>query len=262
MPSKLVARADFVSLLLLLALRPLAAEEQKLFAISRTDSPPVIDGVLDDTVWRDAVVIDNFYQNTPRYHEPVTEQTLVRLAYDDHYLYISAELRDRDPAGIKATQLIQGGGTDSDDRFFVSIDTFNSKRNDYFFQVNANGIRSEALRENNTRFIDDWTAIWHAASQINDGGWNTEIAIPFKSISFDAELDTWSFNFGRWIIRKQEFDILSSNGRLWWAIDNIDMCCISGIKQGWGLDVVPSVNIRHHSDFNSGQSKLTFEPAL
>ena len=184
MPPKVVARATFVGLLFLLTFRSLTAEEPIVFAISRTDSPPKIDGHLDDTVWRDAVVIDDLYQNTPRYLEPATEQTLVRLAHDDHYLYISAELRDRDPAGIKATQLIQGRATNSDDRFFVSIDTFNSKRNDYFFLVNANGIRSEALRENNTRFIDDWNTIWYAASQINDWGWSTEIAIPFKSISF------------------------------------------------------------------------------
>ena len=262
MTPKVVARATFVGLLFLLTVRSLTAEEQKIFAISRTDSPPKIDGRLDDTVWRDAVVIDGLYQNTPRYLEPATEQTLVRLAHDDHYLYISAELRDRDPAGIKATQLIQGRATNSDDRFFVSIDTFNSKRNDYFFLVNANGIRSEALRENNTRFIDDWNTIWHAASQINDWGWSTEIAIPFKSISFDPELDTWGFNFGRWIVRKQEFDILSSNDRLWWAIDNVEMCCISGIQQGWGLDVVPSVNVIQRHDFSPGQTELMLEPTL
>ena len=262
MSLKVVASVTFAGLLFLLAFRSVAAEEQMVSALSRTDSPPVIDGRLDETVWRDAVVIDNLYQNSPYYLDPVTEQTLVRLAYDDHYLYIGAELRDRDPAGIKATQLIQGGGINSDDRFFVAIDTFNSKRNDYIFLVNANGIRSEALRENNARYIDNWDAIWHAASQINEEGWSTEIAIPFKSISFDPELDNWGFNFGRWIVRKQEFDILASNERLWWAIDNIGMCCIDGIQQGLGLDVVPSVNVIRGHDFSSGQTDTAFEPTL
>jgi len=256
------ARITFIALLVSLSASPLTANDQNQFAISRAISPPKIDGRLDDAVWQDAVVIDGLYQNTPRYHEPATEETLIRLAYDDDYLYISAELRDSDPEGIVATQLIQGRSIDSDDRFFVAVDTFDSKRNDYFFQVNANGVRSEALRENNSRFIGDWTAIWQAASQISETGWSTEMAIPFKSLSFDPALETWTFNFGRWIVRKQEFDILSSKDRLWWAIDNIPKCCIEGIHQGLGLDIVPSLNIIQHRDFDPSQSDFMFEPAL
>ena len=262
---KIIDRTILASLLFLPAVPTFAAnevEERKTFVITRTDSPPRIDGRLDDPVWRDAVVVDDFHQNTPRYRDPATEDTLVRLLYDDDYLYIGAELRDRDPAGIKATQLIQGGNTNSDDRFFISIDSFNSMRNDYFFAVNSNGIRSEALRENNTRFIADWTAIWHAESALNESGWATEMAIPFKSISFDPELDFWGVNFGRWIIRKQEFDLWSSNGRLWWAAENGVMSGIHDIQQGRGLDVVPSVNLIHRRDFNPRRSSLTFEPAL
>ncbi len=112
------------------------------------------------------------------------------MTYDDEFLYIAAELNDSDPSGIRATQMIQGKMFFSDDRFWVMLDSFNSKRNDYFFQVNANGIRRDALRENNSRFIDEWAAIWYAESAIHEGGWVTEIAIPFKSISFAPDSDT------------------------------------------------------------------------
>ena len=81
--------------------------------------------------------------------------------------------------------MIQGRLFFSDDRFWVTLDSFNCKRNDDLFQVNANGVRREALRENKARFIEEWAAIWHAQSALNDTGWATEIAIPFKSISFD-----------------------------------------------------------------------------
>ena len=67
------------------------AAERKGFVITRTDSPPKIDGRLDDPAWRDAVIVDDFHQNTPRYREPATEETLVRLLYDDDYLYVGAQ---------------------------------------------------------------------------------------------------------------------------------------------------------------------------
>jgi hypothetical protein len=230
--------------------------------MKRAEIRPEIDGVLEDEVWGDLPIVDEFFQNTPRYRDPPSERTVVRIAYDDEFLYIGAEMHDSDPSGIRATQLIQGKSIDADDRFFVTVDTFNSGRNDYFFQVNPNGVRTEALRENNRTFIDEWDTIWYAAAQIQPWGWSAEMAIPFKSISFDPDLDTWSFNFGRWILRKQEFDILASNDRLWWAIDNIDMCCVEGIQQGLGLDVVPSVTLSRKRDFLADEDDFNFEPSL
>ena len=236
--------------------------ERKSFVITRTDSPPIIDGRLDDPVWLEATALDDLHQTTPRYRERPSEDTVVRFLYDDQYLYVGADLRDREPGGITATQLIQGQRVGSDDRFWVALDSFNSRRNDYLFVVNPNGIRNEALRENNLRFIAEWDTIWHAESSVNGRGWATEIAIPFKSISFDPESESWGVNFGRWIIRKREFDVWSSNERMWWAAEAGEMTGIKGIQQGLGLDVVPSANLIQRRDLVAGGDELLFEPAL
>ena len=161
-------------------------------------------GILMLAVSTALAVIDDFHQTDPGDGLAPTENTIVRVLYDDDYLYIAADLRDRDPDKIQATQMIQGRLFFSDDRFWVTLDRFSSKRDDCLFQVNANGVRREALRENNARFIEEWAAIWHAQSALNDSGWATEIAIPFKSISFDPNGETWRVNFGRGIVRKEE----------------------------------------------------------
>lgn len=186
---------------------------RKSFTISRTDTPPIIDGRLDDAVWSTAAYVDDFHQTSPIDGAVPSEATIVRVTYDDDFLYIAAELKDSDPSGIRATQMIQGKTFYSDDRFWIMLDSFNSKRNDYFFQVNANGVRRDALRENNSRFIEEWSAIWQAESAIHEDGWATEIAIPFKSISFNPDSDTWGINFGRSIVRKQEYAYWSSHDR-------------------------------------------------
>lgn len=59
--------------------------------------------------------------------------------YDDEFLYVAAEMLDSEPDKIIATQMIQGN-IFADDRFWVAVDSINDKRNDYFFQVNANGV--------------------------------------------------------------------------------------------------------------------------
>jgi len=252
--------------ILLLASLPafavLDADARKSFIIARTSSPPVIDGRLDDDVWRNAAVVDDFHQVLPDDGSAPTEATTVRVLYDDDFLYIAADLRDSTPELIRATQLIQGRLFDADDRFFVTVDSFNNRRNDYFFQVNANGIRREALRENNARFIEEWQTIWHAQSAVNDDGWSTEIAIPFKSISFDPGSDTWGINFGRGVTRKQEFTMWSSYERQNWPAYAGEMSGIDGIEQGLGLDIRPAIVLRRRDDYVIPETTNDIEPSL
>ena len=245
-----------------LSLAVTGENDRKSFTISRTDTPPIIDGHLDDAVWASAAFVDDFHQTAPTDGAVPTEATIVRVTYDDEFLYIAAQLSDSDPSGIRATQMIQGRLFFSDDRFWVMLDSFNSKRNDYFFQVNANGIRRDALRENNARFIDEWAAIWYAESAIHDDGWATEIAIPFKSVSFDPDSDTWGINFGRGIIRKQEFALWSSHERQDWPAYGGEVTGIGDIEQGLGLDIVPSVSLSQSRDLVLGESNSNFEPSL
>ena len=236
--------------------------ERKSFEIFRASLAPVIDGRLDDEVWKSAAIVDDFHQTAPTNGAKPTEATIVRVAYDDEFLYIAAHLKDSDPSGILAKQMIQGKMFHSDDRFWVTLDSFNNKRNDYFFQVNANGIRREALRENNSQFIEEWATIWQAESAVTADGWVTEIAIPFKSISFSPDTDTWGINFGRGIVRKQEYDMWSSHERQDWPAYGGEVSGIDDIKQGVGLDIVPSVNFSQSRDLVLREDQSGFEPSL
>ncbi len=261
-----ITRISIAAFLLLLATPSVAAYtvngERKSFEIHRTQSAPVIDGRLDDNAWKNASVVDDFQQTSPLDGAAPTESTIVRVTYDDEFLYIAADLRDSSPDQISAKQMIQGKLFFSDDRFYVMLDSFNSKRNDYFFQVNANGVRREALRENNARFIEEWATIWEAESAIHENGWATEIAIPFKSISFSPDSDTWGINFGRGIVRKQEHVLWSSHDRQDWPAYSGEVNGIENIEQGLGLDVVPSINLSQQRDLVLGGDSSGFEPSL
>jgi hypothetical protein len=245
-----------------LAFATTGSGDRKSFVITRTDTPPVIDGRIEYLEWAGATIVSDFHQTVPVDGATPSESTTVQISYDDEFLYIAAKLEDANPASISASQLIQDKLFASDDKFWVMLDSFNSKRNDYFFQVNPNGIRRDALRENNSRFIDEWSTIWLAQSNIHKTGWETEIAIPFKSVSFDTDSDTWGINFGRGIMSKQEFLIWSSQDRQDWPAYGGEVTGFEGLEQGLGLDIVPSASLNARQDLALDQTESTFEPSL
>jgi hypothetical protein len=234
----------------------------KSIRIQRTSEPPVIDGRLDDEVWLRAPIIDDFHQVNPvEYAEP-TEDTQVYLLYDRDTLYIGARMFDTEPERINALILRQGQPIGSDDRFFVHLDSFNNRRSGYLFGVNPNGVRFDGVFENITQRSFDWDGIWLAAAAIDEEGWSVEIAIPFKTLSFDPTNTTWRINFARNIQRTNESMAWESRNR------NTDLSTmgevrgISQIDQGVGLDVVPSLSVRDRKNFVPVQNDSDVEPSL
>ena len=124
--------------------------------------------------------------------------------YDDEALYIGARLYDPEPDKITANNLRQADNVGQDDRFYVTLDPFNSRTRGYFFGLNPNGVRADGLYQNVTDFYGAWDSIFYGAAGRFDGGWIAEMAIPFKSISFDPNTDTWGLNFSRGVVRKNE----------------------------------------------------------
>ena len=84
-----------------------------------------------------------------------------------------------------------------EDMVNITLDTFQDRRNGYIFTVNPNGARSDATVSNNTSRNSEWDGAWRAKSKKHAWGWSTEVAIPFKSLSFDEKNDSWGINIYR-----------------------------------------------------------------
>ena len=233
----------------------------KTLEMVHTDTPPLIDGVMDE-VWSTGALIDDLHQTDPiEYAEP-SENTVVRILYDKDFLYLSAMMYYEDPSKIVANKLIQGASLRFDDKFRVYINPFNDGRNGYVFQTNANGVRTEGILENVTDVNFDWTGIWYAASQHTDYGWFSEIAIPYKTISFDQNSDSWGLSILRSIERNTEDMAWTSYNRSVNPSNFGTVTGLEGLVQGMGLDVIPgaSATYRRQSDPSSSDSDL--EPTL
>lgn len=230
--------------------------------IVRTDTPPVIDGRLDDPVWQHALKIDDFHQIRPGNGTPPTERTEVYLAFDSDYLYVGARCYDDEPDKIIANVMQHNDALGRDDRLAVIIDPFNAGRNGYRFETNANGVRHDMLYKNVNQPLRDWSVIWEVQSRIDDQGWSFEMAIPYKSLPFNPNIDTWGFNFARLIKRKNEEVVWVSRNRSYNPSIVGHISGFSGLDQGLGLDVVPSMATTRKRTFSPSETDTTTDPSL
>jgi len=235
---------------------------EKRLEIFRTDTRPTLDGVLDDATWAQAATIEDLHQYEPVDHGEPTERTVVYVAYDDEYLYVAARMWDAEPTEIRARQMVQGQAMWFDDSFSILLDPFNNKRTGYNFQVNPNGNRRDGTYETPTEQNQDWEGIWQAEARIDDEGWVAELEIPFKTLNFDPSNSNWGFTVERSIARKQE-DIA-------WVSYNRDVnpgstgviTGLTGLRQGRGLDIVPSIVTSQSKDFETGLTDSQTDPSL
>ena len=217
---------------------------QKTVQVVRTDTPPVTDGDLSDAVWARAAIVDDLHQTEPIEYATPFEHTEILILYDDDALYIGARLYDTDPKLITANNMRQNDNVAQDDRFYVTIDPFNDRRSGYYFGINPNSVRSDGLYRNVSEFYGDWETIFQAAAGRFEEGWTAEFEIPFKSISFDPGTDTWGLNFSRGIVRKDEnLAWVSRNRQYNPSIAGLAVG-FAGLRQGIGLDIVPSASAR------------------
>jgi cellulose/xylan binding protein with CBM9 domain len=164
--------------------------EGKTIGITRATEAPVIDGTLSEALWATATLIDDLHQINPIEYSTPSQRTEIRITYDDDALYVAAKLWYNDANAITARVLRQGEGLSNEDRLVVMLDPYLDRRSGYRFEVNAHGVRWDALYQNTTSVESNWEGIWQAASQRDADGWTTEMAIPFKTLSFNPNNDS------------------------------------------------------------------------
>ncbi len=259
--SRACKRAGFGVFMLVAAAAP-AHATNKSFAATYTATPPDIDGYIDDPVWATAPVLDDMHEVDPIEFSAPEDEVRVRVLYDEHYLYVAADITARDPAGITAFRVAQGSNIQDEDRFKVVIDPYNNQRSGYDFRINPNGVREEGLYGLLGRPNTDWNGIWDGRAHINDAGWTAELAIPFKTLNFDPSNSTWGISFSLNIPRRNEQIAWTSQNRVVRPGTLGIMTGLDRAQQGHGLDIVPSLSMQKIRNFTTGRDELETEPSL
>jgi len=235
---------------------PVADIQLQAMQLNGDDLEVELDGRLLEDFWAQAIPITDFTQQEPVEGGVPSEKTEVRIVFDEHNLYIGAIIYD-DPEGILAYQRERDAFLSTDDRFMWILDTFKDGRTGYSFEINPAGLMGDGIMTGRPRggggsrfgggvgggSSKAWDGIWEARTAMRPDGWSAEIRIPFRTLNFDPNADTWGINFQRTIRRRNE-EIL---WRGWKRSEGLNRAIYAGeltglrnISQGLGLEAVPS----------------------
>ncbi|HUU28824.1 MAG TPA: DUF5916 domain-containing protein [archaeon] len=160
---------------------------------------PVIDGILDDPVWAAADWQSDFIQLKPTPGELSGVVTHVAVACDSRHIY--AAFRCLNPAGSRASSsnTSRDSDMDQDNAVTLYLDTFNTRRDCYYFSTNSLGTQVDGrIGEDGISNDKKWDCAWQVVSHEDSLGWSCEMAIPVSELRTPrGEGLTWGINFRR-----------------------------------------------------------------
>jgi hypothetical protein len=140
-------------------------------------------------------------------------------------LYLGVIAFDSEPDEILVTESRRDGELTETDSIQIVLDTFNDNQNAFLFGTNPVGLEYDgqvaaegqtggftqnagqrgSQRGGVSGYNPNWDGDWVVRSAITERGWETEMAIPLKTLRYEpGEGRTWGFNVVRNIRRKNE----------------------------------------------------------
>ncbi len=220
-------------------------EKSQPVRVARFESAPVIDGILDEEVWKNAAPMKDFYQVSPGDNIAPSQRTEVRIGYDDKFLYLAFQAFDE--AGKVRATVAKRDQVFDDDNVTVYLDTFNDQRKAYLFTFNPHGIQADAVFTEGGGEDYSVDVVMTSKGAINPDGYTVEVSIPFKSLRYEAGKGKfWGIHLFRrikrlnneensWLpISRDKSGVLNQAGRI---------TGLEGISTERTLELIPSLTI-------------------
>ena len=228
----------------------------------RLKDPPEMDGRVNESIWQSMEPAMSFIQKNPKEGEPASENTEVRIGFDDNNLYVGIICFDSQPEAIVINHNRRDGLRPDSDFVMLLLDTFRDGQNAFIFGTSPTGIEHDAQiskagktrgggggpvraggggaqRGGSSAENLNWDGVWEVRSQITDRGWESEMIIPFRSLRYKpGHNQSWGFNVARNLRRRNEVSHWSPISRAFRFIE----ANLAGTL--YGLDV------RHHRNLN------------
>ncbi|HSQ24943.1 MAG TPA: DUF5916 domain-containing protein [Pyrinomonadaceae bacterium] len=223
----------------------LPPEKAQPVRMPKFEKPPVIDGKLDDEIWKSATVLKDFYQTQPGDNIAPTKPTEVFLGYDAKFLYVAFHCFD-EPDKVRAT-IPKRDDIWNDDYVGILFDTFNDGRKAYEFDFSPYGIQADGIWTDGQGEDFNPDIVMESKGILTSDGWSVEVAIPFKSLRYVAGKDKlWGAHFWRRIKRvNNELDMWMPINRdiSSWLAQEGHLSGLEGISTERTLELIPSLTI-------------------
>jgi hypothetical protein len=232
-----------------------------------------IDGIMDEDIWNDALVVDLNHEIDPGTNIPAEVKTTAYVVDTGNHFVVGFKAMDPHPGKIRAFLRDRDSGF-SDDFVGVMLDTYNDERRALEFFVNPYGVQMDLIRDDSGGGDEDssWDAIWDSAGRINDDGFVVEFEIPYNELQMpntDGE-KTWGISFFRSHPRDTRKKIQNTpndrnNGCYLCQLDKFKG--FNNAERGRDLEITPSITMigqQNREEVSDDYSKIenNFEPSL
>ncbi len=181
------------------------ASQRRVYDATRLEKRPKIDGKLTDECWLQGKWSAGFRQQQPSQAQAPSQETEIKILYDDNNLYVGIRCYDNEPEKI---QPILGRRDDfRGDITGIALDTYNDKLTAFEFNLTAAGQKMDLVHLGAYLWDFNWDAVWEGKSHVGDSAWTAEMRIPFSQLRFaNKEEHVWGMHVWRWIDRLDEED--------------------------------------------------------
>jgi hypothetical protein len=215
-------------LLLAVFMTPAVATEWTIVA-ARANEPMKMDGKLDEAVWQTAQPATGFRQFSPDLNKPAIEETEVRVAYDDEYLYFAWTCFTKNANKLVTLAKYHDDDNSKDDNIDLYLDPLNNKNTCYDIMLTPANVQFDGkIWDNGFSNSNEWDGVWRSGTSVNQDSWIAEIAIPWTTILYDANTTTFAVNFLRTNPAANEGTFWAGTGKFLNAID--DAGTITGLN--------------------------------
>lgn len=154
--------------------------------LHRLDGDLVIDGRPEEAAWMRVPELP-LTMYFPTHRGTPSQRSVIRVAYDEQFLYAAGWFYDDDADGIRINSLYRDRWN-GDDAFAIYVDAFNDNQNAKWFGTTPGGIRFDLLVSDDGAALNgSWNTYWDARSTVTDNGWFTEVRIPLSSLGLQAD---------------------------------------------------------------------------
>ena len=178
--------------------------ERRVYTTQKIQTaPPTIDGNLTDPAWDSVVWTSDYVEFEPDVGTDPTQQTKMKITYDDKNLYVAFRCYESDLSKIEKRL----GRRDDfpGDWVELNIDSYNDDRTAFSFTASVSGVKGDEFVSNNGNFDDSWNPIWYLATAQDEEGWTAEMRIPLSQLRFGNEQEqVWGIQSTRRYFANEE----------------------------------------------------------
>ena len=190
---------------------------QEAVTVIRLSDHVQFDGIPDEPLWNNLSKFE-LTMHRPNFGLKPSEESDVRIGYDDEFLWIGAKLYMKDASRIFSPTRKRDEELEEYDGLGILLDTYDDNENALAFYTNPSGLRTDYTISNDAQMAGgpgpgsamnmSWNTFWDVKTTVDDKGWYVEMRIPFSSLKFkpDGDVVTMGLLIVRTISANNETD--------------------------------------------------------